>query len=116
MSNLEFYIYDKDTPVAYVKVLDNCKVYHESYSNNPGCNPLIASPRDVDDVIKFLERRCPDRHNDAIDFILNHYGLSVYNPVEIVRKTHGVMIEDFYWIKFIDDPDYTWEDVKHVRG
>jgi hypothetical protein len=46
---------------------------------------------------------------------LEDMGLSAYNPWEIVKITHGVMLEDFVWIRF-DGEDLKWNDVKHVRG
>lgn len=42
-------------------------------------------------------------------------GLSFYDPYQIVQKTHGVMVDDCYWIRF-DGENLTWEDVKHLRG
>lgn len=42
-------------------------------------------------------------------------GFSFYDPYQIVQKTHGVMVDDCFWIRF-DGENLTWEDVKHLRG
>jgi len=49
---------------------------------------------------KIMEMRCWEKGRPDINEILNHLGLSEYNPYEIVRKTHGVSYNDFIWFRF----------------
>jgi hypothetical protein len=42
---------------------------------------------------------------------LETLGLTAYDPWKIVEITHGVMWEDFLWIKFPGET-LSWEDVK----
>ena len=65
------------------------------------------------DFEEFLEDRCfsKTRFNkkellDSLD--LGNIG---YDPLEIVKKTHGLMLEDYCWIKFKGE-SLTWEDIK----
>ena len=37
---------------------------------------------------------------------------SGYNRFEIVRRTHGIMSDDCYWVRFDDEEDLCWDDVK----
>ncbi len=44
--------------------------------------------------------------------LLKSMGLDVYDPFQIVRKTHGVLTNSDCWIKFDDDPEaLCWNDV-----
>ena len=43
--------------------------------------------------------------------ILAAHGLTENNPYEWCRKTHGVMYNDFWWIKFPGET-IKWDDVK----
>lgn len=49
-----------------------------------------------------------DRVN--IDEILAEYGLTVYDPIEFIRRTHGIMYEDYEWVRFGDEK-LTFTDV-----
>lgn len=62
---------------------------------------------------EFLEDRCFPRERHNKKEILRCLGLEFcgYDPLEIVRKTHGVMFEDFIWLKF-EGECIGWCDVK----
>ena len=47
----------------------------------------------------------------AAYFMSADSSVSEYNPWEIVKKTHGVMFEDFIWVRF-EGEALVWEDVK----
>ena len=59
----------------------------------------------------FAQRQMPRfRFNEAAK---QHYGIDSYNAELLCRITHGVMPNDFYWMRFEDDPpDLQWEDVE----
>lgn len=65
----------------------------------------------VKDIEEFLEDRCIPRTRSNIDEWLKYNGFSHYSPLAIVRKTHGVMWEDFIWIRF-EGEDLTYEDIR----
>lgn len=54
---------------------------------------------------KFFADRCfPSTRQNARE-LLSSMGLSVYQPKQICRKTHGVVAHDHFWIRYDDDPD-----------
>jgi len=55
-----------------------------------------------DDFIAFLEERCVPRERAGIREYLESLGLDEYDPIEIVKKTHGRMAEDDQWIEVIE--------------
>lgn len=42
-------------------------------------------------------------------------GLTEYNPVAIARVTHGILTDDYTWIRFKEDGSLTWNDVKYWK-
>ncbi|MNC54956.1 hypothetical protein D3C75_1044590 [compost metagenome] len=54
----------------------------------------------VSDVLDYFETRCFPRNRHHANKILQSMGLSEYVPTEIVKQTHGVMYEDYVWIRF----------------
>jgi len=57
-------------------------------------NPTIA------DVSRFFQSRCFPKERRNCKQLLEDLGLEEYNPLEIVKKTHGRQLEDYCWIKF----------------
>lgn len=53
---------------------------------------------DWDDFKAFLESRCVPRGRAGLREYLEAIGLDEYDPLEIVRITHGRMAEDDQWI------------------
>ena len=49
-----------------------------------------------------------------INEILKQLGLKSYDPLEIVKKTHGVSYNDFLWFQF-EGENYRYEDMKTKR-
>lgn len=59
---------------------------------------------------------CFEEGNADKEFFLKVLGLDEYNPWDIVPLTHGVMLEDFLWVRFKGQENLTWEEVRHVRN
>ena len=59
----------------------------------------------------YLSTRCfpSDRTNKKE--LLKSWGLDEYDPDKIVRKTHGVMNDDFVWLRF-EDENITFDKVR----
>ena len=62
-------------------------------------------------VYEFLEDRCFPKTRANCKRVLQRLGLDYYDAYLICKKTHGVLWEDFNWIRF-DNESVTWEDVK----
>ena len=67
---------------------------------------------EINNVIKFLETRCVPKTRDGIQELLRRkYKMKEYSALGICRQTHGVMYNDFLWIKF-NDEQTRFEDVR----
>ena len=105
----KFQIMWKDAVVADVETTageDKIKVH--THKEFPGVLSNANSRRRIYD---FIKSRCPERDRGDINEILSAMGLREYDPWKIVRITHGVDWDDFYWIRF-ENEDLTWKDVR----
>lgn len=59
------------------------------------------------DVDLLLGDRVFDEGRPDKDDLLRDMGVPFYDPLMIVRKTRGVMIKDYFWLKFFEED--TWE-------
>lgn len=59
----------------------------------------------------FFERRVWSRHRPDSDELLNNLSLINFNPLDIVKITHGRLTSDNFWIKF-EGEDLSYKDVK----
>lgn len=112
---LDFYVYEKNTLVAHVWLDKDLNVHQENYNSDIAYNPILKPRTTIEQVMTFLESRCTSRHNAGINLILKQLGLSKYNIMDILRITQGTMIEDFWWIRFADQPELRWEDLPRAR-
>lgn len=112
MEKIEFSTYWKDKHTSDIIIsADRRKVEYYRYSDIPIETPFGFDEPTIEQVNDFLKSRCvPERRSQLPDY-LDFLGLSEFNPYEIIRKTHGVMFEDFLWIKFPDE-ELLWENVK----
>lgn len=108
--NLSFDYMFRDKKVAHVELLSNLEVKCERYSTDVLDNPLPQGET-AEKLLEMFEDRCFPRTRANADELVKRLGLEVYDPIGIVRKTHGIQFDDFYWIRF-EGEDITWEDVK----
>ena len=59
----------------------------------------------------FLESRCPDRDRYDLKELLENWGLIEFDSLGIVKKTHGLMLDDFIWIRF-EGENISYADIK----
>ena len=110
----EMLIFDylnKDTVNAHVEVnLKTHEVVCIEYTDFLPHQFLGKRPHTIDSVNDALEARCFESTHHHRDRLLRQLGLQQYNPLDIVRITHGVMLHDFNWIRFADE-NLKYEDV-----
>ena len=96
------YYYDKDTLLATIKYdLALQEVELLSYTTDIIRAPFgIAKEPTWKDFMHFLESRCVPRTRYNIKSILERWGLDVYDPLQLIRKTHGIQNSDSCWIRF----------------
>ena len=63
------------------------------------------------DFTEFISTRCFPYERGNRKALLKIWGLDEYDPMAIVRKTHGVMNDDFLWLLF-EGETLTFEDVR----
>lgn len=61
----------------------------------------------------FRERVFPETRVNCKE-ILRQMGFKNYDAESIARKTHGILYNDLWWLRF-DDEDLKWEDIKILR-
>lgn len=68
-----------------------------------------------DMVQDLLNWRCFPKDRENCKELLSDIGLKTYDNIAILKETHGVMTDDWYWIRF-DGEDLTFEDVRKKFG
>lgn len=112
LEDYKFTVLWKDDIMADVELYDKRrKVRIEKQKNTFPENPFYGGEVTPERVYRFLEGRCMDRNRPCLPEYLDGLGLEEYNPYEIVKITHGVMWEDFQWIRFPGEK-VSWKDVK----
>lgn len=88
--------YVTDSILNY-QILDNSHPVSLPFPDD--CN---GCPTFVDFMTYVYEHITPESRVN-IDEILAEYGLTVYDPIEFIHHTHGVMAEDHDWVRFNDE-------------
>ncbi|MFF2092707.1 hypothetical protein [Paenibacillus sp. NPDC058174] len=112
----QFEVLEHDQVIAKVKLdysNQNVEVWQDDkvspvFLPFPGKKKVLVS-----DVLDYFESRCLPRTRHHIDKVLQSLGLSDYVPADIVKKTHGVLYDDYVWIRFAGE-ELTCADV-HPR-
>lgn len=73
------------------------------------------SPVGVWDLEEFLKYRCFPETRANCKELLKALGLEFYEVFSIVEKTHGVMVDDIFWVKF-EGENLTYRDVLLQAG
>ena len=63
------------------------------------------------DFLRMLEKRCFPKERYNCRQLLQDAGLDYYNPLDIVKKTHGVMADDLFWIRFEGEGPELWDTI-----
>lgn len=112
--NVGFTCYWKDEPVSEVHV-ENMRVYVKRFvKNHPIKQIFPVEEMDVFKLTEILKMRCWEDNRAELDALLKKIGVAFYDPLEIVRKTHGVSYNDFLWIQFRGE-HLRWKDVAPRR-
>ena len=113
LRDYSFEVFWKDTLSARVSVRRN-RVYVTRLIRHPVRQLFSADQISRNQLNSVLRMRCFDENRADAKEKLRTLGLQSYNPLEIVKKTHGVSYNDFLWIRFPGE-ELTAKDVL-VRG
>lgn len=105
-----FYIMNKDEPLYRVQV-DKLNVKLTSYNTNPIYKQFPTSTPTANDVLDWLEDRCFPKERANRDEVLENMGLTVYDPLSIISVTHGLVWDDYIWIKW-EGEDIDYDSIK----
>lgn len=109
---LEFEYLNKDIVNAWVRADSETGVVEAKEFTDVLHHQFFAKrPHTIEYLNQKLEERCFPRTQDGCKYTLEDMGLTQYNPLDIVRITHGRLWKDFNWIRFKGE-NLTWEDVK----
>lgn len=111
MIKYDLEIHYRDEKTADIKVYSDDTVEYNVHKRALGEIPFMFDNPTVAQVELFIGERCVPKNRANIQEYLNKLGLEEYDPLEIVRKTHGTMFEDGMWIKFKGE-EITWKEVK----
>lgn len=107
--NLHAMCYWKDEPVSEIYVRGN-EVTIKRFTFHPVKQIFSREKMDIFGLSEVFRRRCWEEEREGLDDILKKLGLTHYDPLEIVKKTHGVSYNDFLWFQF-DGERLFWKDV-----
>lgn len=113
---LDFEFYEKDKLCTRVHV-DYAKqlVEVENFTDDVVSQVFGRQKVTIDSIDEFFrERTFPETRVDK-DVLLEMLGLQRFDAEAICRKTHGMLIHDFSWIRF-DNEDLSYEDIAKMKG
>lgn len=110
---LEFSTYWKNQLTAKV-VVRGTKVDITRFILHPVKQIFWSDKMDIYQLSCIFEDRCWDRERTDINDILKSIGVRYYDPLEIVKKTHGVSYNDFLWFQFAGEK-FQYEDMLSGR-
>lgn len=110
---LEFEYLNKDDVGTWVRANSKTGEVEVKDFTEKRHNQFFAKrPHTIEYLNEKLEERCFPRTQDGAGETLKRIGLTQYNPLDIVRITHGRLWKDHFWIRFKGE-DLKWEDVAH---
>lgn len=112
MDKYVFDTYYKEKKTSHVEMdRETMTVKYEIFYREVPCVPYLFDDPTFEQMYEFLESRCMPKGRTCLPEYLACMGLNEYNPYKIVKITHGVMWEDFLWLKFPGE-DVSWDEVK----
>ena len=114
MLNCSFDYLMLDTVLATVTVSED-KVSVVNYAEDKMNLPFGYNENpDIEDLEILFEDRCVPIDRFNIKQLVKDFNQG-YDRYSIIRVTHGIMSDDFFWLRFDDEKHLTWNDVKHWK-
>lgn len=105
----EFDYMAKDDVVSHITVYKDGTVDINNFTDNKYLLPFLYDGVTREDVEDMFVRRVFDIGRPDKDELLKEMGVPFYDPIMIILKTRGVMLKDYFWIRF--NKEDTWEKV-----
>lgn len=68
----------------------------------------VVTPNDVYDLL--CERCFPETRVNCSE-LLEDMGIQEYDPIEIIKQTHGAMCSDYFWIRLKENQELSYKDI-----
>ena len=101
-----FALYYDSERIATYRILDESTIDY-SYNQNTEI-PVLTPAKNtitINDIYFLLTIRVFPRNSLYAAAELQQLGLNLFNPYQIALKTHGIIQNDRYWLKFPDIDD-----------
>ena len=109
MEDITFDVYNKRDLLSHVEVKNN-EVSVINYTDSKLFTPFLIDNVNAGTVMTFFTNRWIEKTRPDFNERLSELGLDEYDPIEVVKLTHGLRFEDYTWIKF-DGEDITYEEL-----
>lgn len=106
---MKFQIMWKNEEVAAIETFPDTDAV--TIKRSPDYPLFLNNTVDRRRIYEFVKSRCVEESRADIKEILEAMNLDEYNPWKMIRITHGVDWDDFYWVRF-EGEDLKWEDVR----
>ena len=103
-------LYEKDDLKTDIWI-KNGQITVKKYDNRIGHQLFLMDNITFEYIKNVFETRVFSKKRPDLKILLNQLGLNNYNVYDIVKKTHGFMTKDSFWLKF-DDEQLQYEDVR----
>lgn len=115
---LKFSVINYDQKVADIlAVWAEQKVYVEQYVSDKLLIPFPQLPVggggiiSTDKLLTYFESRIFPESREGLNDLLTYLGLSTYSPLSIIKRTNGVLFDDYIWLRFAGEEELRYEDV-----
>jgi len=102
---LEYSLMHKDTELVKFNVIDGIETKYEIKWINKKEKNLLPYDFEVssEGIEKFLRRRNIPKNRAYVHNFLSKCGLSLNKPMDIIKVSKGLSLNDCYWIKETND-------------
>ena len=110
--DLHFDVFYKEHKVGHIDVVNNIITNNILYNTDKEWfwHPF-PKVTDFNNLFVMLKERLMPECRWTKE-VLDSVGEKEYNVYRLIRKTHGIDADDFWWFRFDDEPNITYNDVK----
>ena len=111
-----FDLYWKNDPILHVE-WDGSRI-ESSWINENHHHARFISPKirpgqvSIRGLLDYCTSRQAPPTRDGIEDILKKYSITEYQPITMCRKSNGITMKDFFWMKFDDSVGVTYDKIK----
>ena len=110
---LVFDFMNKDIVCSHVEVGESGNVQCQEFDPRLPYQVFYKMPHTVENLNKFFADRCFPKERVNCQQLLDGLGLKEWNPLDIIKLTHGVMWGDTCWIRF-EGETLTYKDIQEL--